>query len=71
MKPTRISEIEKQVSLKLGKRVSLSDYPSFDTHVSSAEYTVFYEGYKVGYMETGKITTDSLVQFVLTQIGAK
>ncbi len=71
MKPNRIIEAEQFANEKLGKRVVISDYYSWDGPYKNAEYTIFYDGAKVGYMEPGKITGESLVQFVLTQIGAK
>ncbi len=71
MKPNRILEAEQFANEKLGKRVKVSEFYSWDGIYNNAEYTIFYDGAKVGYMEPGKITGESLVQFVLTQIGAK
>jgi hypothetical protein len=66
-----IVEAERYANEKLGKRVKLSDFYSWDGPYKDAEYTVFYDGTKVGYIEPSEITDESLVQFILTQIGAK
>ena len=71
MKPNRIIEAEQFANEKLGKRIKISEFYSWDGPYKNAEHTIFYEGYKVGYMEPSKITGNSLVSFVLTQIGAK
>ena len=71
MKPNRIIEAEQFANEKLGKRVKISEFYSWDGPYKNAEYTIYYDGTKVGYMEPSKITGNSLVSFVLTQIGAK
>jgi hypothetical protein len=71
VKPNRIIEAEQFANEKLGKRIMISEFYSWDGPIKNAEYTIFYDGTRVGYMEPSKITGNSLVSFVLTQIGAK